>query len=355
MKALSTKADAPSAALERPAGRLAVRQLSVDEDAGGGQRLDNFLIRHCPWVPKSHLYQLIRSGQVRVNGGRSRADTRLEPGDTIRVPPMRTGQTPAGRAAGHGSADDLRAHGGVGAPSPLGARPVPPADFPILHEDDALLVIDKPAGVAVHGGSGIAFGVIERLRAVRLHARFLELAHRLDRETSGILMIAKKRRALVDLHEQLRDRRTDKRYRAVVCGRWPLRTKTVRFALMRYLTPDGERRVRVDAEGKDAVTRVTGLRHFLLPDGREATLVEAKIETGRTHQIRVHLAQSGFPIVGDDKYGDFELNRLLQKTGHRRMFLHAFSLEILHPIDGTPLKLEAPLPPDFVRLWEAAP
>ncbi len=352
MNALSTKADAPSAAPERPADRPAVRQLTVDEDAGGGQRLDNFLIRHCAGVPKSHLYQLIRSGQVRVNGGRCRADDRLEPGDVVRVPPMRTGQTPTARAAAPGAGDARRAPAG---PAPLGARPVPPADFPILYEDESLLVIDKPAGVAVHGGSGIAFGVIERLRAIRPQARFLELAHRLDRETSGILMIAKKRRPLVDLHAQLRNRRTDKRYRAVVCGRWPLRTKTVQFPLLRFLTPEGERRVRVDAQGKEAVTRVTGLRHFTLAGGRECTLVEAKIETGRTHQIRVHLAQSGFPIVGDDKYGDFEFNRQLQKTGHRRMFLHAFSIAILHPVEGTPLRLEAPLPADFVRLWEPAP
>ncbi len=208
----------------------------------------------------------------------------------------------------------------------------------------------NPPASPVHGGSGVAFGVIERLRAVRPQARFLELAHRLDRETSGVLMIAKKRRALVDLHDQLRDRRTDKRYRAIVLGRWPLRTKTIRLALQRYLTPEGERRVRVEADGKEAVTRVTGLRHFMLADGRECSLVEACIETGRTHQIRVHLAQSGFPIVGDDKYGDFELNRMLQKSGHRRMYLHAFSLEIHHPIDGNPLRFEAPLPEAFELL-----
>ena len=350
MKALPTKADAPSAARERPADRPAVRQLVVDEDAGGGQRLDNFLIRHCAGVPKSHLYQLIRSGQVRVNGGRCRADDRLESGDVVRVPPMRAGAAPIARSAAPGAVDGPRRGSGPVTPAPLGARPVPAADFTILLEDDALLVIDKPAGIAVHGGSGIAFGVIERLRAVRPQARFLELAHRLDRETSGILMIAKKRRALVDLHEQLRDRRTDKRYRAVVCGRWPLRSKTLRDPLSRYLTAEGERRVRVDEQGKDAVTRVTGLDHFTLPGGQVCTLVEAKIETGRTHQIRVHLAHSGFPIVGDDKYGDFELNRQLQRTGHRRMFLHAYSLDIHHPTEGTPLHLAAPLPDDFARL-----
>ncbi len=306
-----------------------MRHLQVDADGGAGQRLDNFLMRHCKGVPKSHLYQLIRSGQVRVNGGRCRADDRLEAGDTVRVPPV----------AGLG-----------GDPGPAVA---PPAEFPVLFEDDALLVVDKPAGVAVHGGSGVAHGVIERLRAARPQARFLELGHRLDRETSGVLLIAKRRAALVSLHAQLRERQADKRYLAVVRGRWPLRTKTLEFPLHRYLTGEGERRVRVQAGGQAAVTRVTGRRQVVLAGIGELTLVEAKIETGRTHQIRVHLAEAGFPILGDEKYGDFELNKLLHKMGHKRMFLHAFFLKIRHPTEGAPLRLEAPEPGEFARLLDA--
>lgn len=306
-----------------------MRHLQVDADAGAGQRLDNFLMRHCKGVPKSHLYQLIRSGQVRVNGRRCRADDRLDAGDTVRVPPV----------AGLG-----------GDPGPAIA---PPAEFPVLFEDDALLVVDKPAGVAVHGGSGVAHGVIERLRAARPQARFLELGHRLDRETSGVLLIAKRRAALVSLHAQLRERQADKRYLAVVRGRWPLRTKTLEFPLHRYLTGEGERRVRVQAGGQAAVTRVTGRRQVLLAGIGELTLVEAKIETGRTHQIRVHLATAGFPILGDEKYGDFELNKLLHKIGYKRMFLHAFSMKLRHPTEGVLLRLEAAEPGEFAQLLDA--
>ncbi|HWS76548.1 MAG TPA: RluA family pseudouridine synthase [Quisquiliibacterium sp.] len=329
MNALSTKAPKPDASGDRPSARPAVRQLSVDEDAGAGQRLDNFLLRHCRGVPKSHLYRLIRSGQVRVNGGRCRPDDRLEPGDVVRVPPVSVAE------------------------APLASAPAPAVEFPVLHEDAVLLAVDKPAGVAVHGGSGVAHGVIEQLRAARPQAVFLELAHRLDRETSGVLLLGKKRRALLDLHAQLRERRTDKRYLAIVVGRWPLRTKTVQFALHRYLTPEGERRVRVQDGGQAALTRVTGLRQFELPGLGVFTLVEAKIETGRTHQIRVHLAHSGFPIAGDDKYGSFELNRALQRAGHRRMYLHAHSISIRHPDDGRPLRLVAPVPEAFDRLVAA--
>ena len=307
-------------------GRAAVRHVQVDEEGGEGQRLDNFLMRQCKGVPKSHLYQLIRSGQVRINGRRCRPDERLSVGDLVRVPPLV-----------------------VGARDPAQAAAAPPAQFPVLFEDDVLLAIDKPAGVAVHGGSGVAHGVIERLRAARPEARFLELAHRLDRETSGVLLIGKKRQALLALHAQLRERVTDKRYRAIVVGRWPLRTKTVQHPLRRYLTDDGERRVRVQAGGQAAITRVTGLRQFELPGVGEFTLVEACIETGRTHQIRVHLAHSGFPIVGDDKYGNFELNKALEKLGYKGMFLHAFSISFRHPVEGRALRVEAPLPAAFER------
>ena len=324
MNHLSTKGEVAPPDGASPGPRGPVRHLEVDPDSGEGQRLDNFLLRHFRGVPKSHLYRLMRSGQVRVNGKRCRPDDRLAVGDRVRVPPI----VEAGR-----SADDT--------------APVPPGRFRAIYEDDALLVIDKPAGVAVHGGSGVAHGVIEQLRAARPEARFLELAHRLDRETSGVLLVGKKRQALVSLHAQLRERTTDKRYRAIVVGRWPLRTKAIQFPLHRYLTPEGERRVRVQEGGQSALTRVTGLRQFALAELGEFTLVEAKIETGRTHQIRIHLAHSGFPIVGDEKYGDFPLNKRLEKQGVRGMFLHAFMITIHHPVDGHRMRLEAPLPPAF--------
>ncbi len=303
--------------------------LSVDDDSGAGQRLDNFLARHCKGVPRSHLYQLIRSGQVRVDGRRCRADDRLEAGATVRVPPIVHDVAPG-----------------------ESQRSAPPAHFPVIFEDDELLVIDKPAGVAVHGGSGVAHGAVEQLRAAAPNAKFLELAHRIDRDTSGVLVLARKRSALLSVHRQLRDRQVDKRYLAIVLGRWPLRTKTFDQPLQRYLSAEGERRVRVRADGQDALTRVTGVRHFTLPTLGMFTLVEVSIETGRTHQIRVHLAHAGFPIAGDQKYGDFELNRALRKAGHDRMYLHAWSLRIRHPSTNRVLELVAPRPGEFDMFTE---
>ena len=337
MNALSTKADAnPSPDSARSSG-AEVRYLDVDEDRGEGQRLDNFLLRHLKGVPKSHLYQLIRSGQVRINGKRCKPDSRLAAGDSVRVPPVsqRAVTTESGSASG-------RAAARVGT--------APAANFVALYEDEAMLVIDKPWGMAVHGGSGVTHGAIERLRAARPQARFLELAHRLDRETSGVLMLGKKRTALVALHAQLRDRQVDKRYLAIVFGRWPLRTKTVQQPLHRYLTPEGERRVRVQVGGQAALSRITGKKHFELAGIGIFTLVEVKIETGRTHQIRVHLSHAGFPIVGDDKYGDFGLNKALEKQGFRRMFLHSHRMKIFHPLTGKPLQFEAVMPDEFSRL-----
>jgi 23S rRNA pseudouridine955/2504/2580 synthase len=261
-----------------------------------------------------------------------------------------TGTAAAPGAPGAGGPGDKAATPAGRASGPAGA---PPAEFPILYEDELMIAIDKPAGVAVHGGSGVAHGVIERLRSARPGARFLELVHRLDRETSGVLLLAKKRAALLDLHAQLRERSADKRYLAIVRGRWPKRTKTVQFPLHRYLTAEGERRVRVQTEGQAALTRITGLRHFDLEGLGTFSLVEAKIETGRTHQIRVHLAHSGFPIVGDEKYGDFELNKVLAKSGFKRMFLHAFSISLRHPGEGRRQTLEAPMPTAFERLMLA--
>jgi len=307
---------------------------TVGEDDGAGQRLDNFLLRHYRNVPKSHLYRLIRSGQVRVNGSRCHPDDRLAEGDTVRIPPIRVPEVAA-------------------SPLPAGAGAAP-LILPIVFEDESLLVVDKPEGLAVHGGSGVSHGVIERLRAARPESRFLELAHRIDRETSGVLVLSKKRQALVALHAQWRERVTGKRYLAIVRGRWPLRTKTLNQSLQRYLTPEGERRVCVHAEGQEAISRVTGLRRLALPVLGEFTLVRVEIETGRTHQIRVHLAHAGFPIAGDDKYGDFPLNRQLTRLGHRRMFLHAAELDISHPSGGRRLNLVAPMPSAFESFLAAA-
>jgi len=300
---------------------LAVRWVEIDPEHAG-QRLDNFLLRLCKGVPKSHLYKAVRSGQVRVNKGRAAVCDRLAVGDIVRVPPLR-----------------------VAAPHKVSgaSRVVPGAEFPIVFEDDALLVIDKPAGVAVHGGSGVAFGVIEQLRAARPQARFLELVHRLDRDTSGLLMLAKRRASLLALHAMLREGRGRKHYLALVAGNWPNDRQHLRLALTKWLTKTGERRVRVDESGQPAHTIVEVVQRF-----GTATLLRAELRTGRTHQIRVHLASAGFAIVGDDKYGEATTTRVA--PGFRRMFLHAHSLAFPHPITGAALHLQAPLPADCVRL-----
>lgn len=298
-----------------------VSYLTVDAEQAG-QRLDNFLMKHLKGAPKSLIYRIVRSGEVRVNKGRADVTYRVLEGDQIRVPPIRL------------SEERPRLETEQAARGPA---------LPIVFEDEAMLVIDKPAGLAVHGGSGVSFGVIEQLRALRPTAKFLELVHRLDRETSGLLLVAKKRSALVALHEMLRDDRgIDKRYLALVKGRFPDPRRHVRFKLLKYSTDSGERRVRVAPEGQDAHTVFNRRRRFA-----EATLLEAELKTGRTHQIRVHLAQSGFPILGDDKYGDFALNKALPRQGLKRMFLHAWRLRLPHPLSGEPLELEAPLPPEL--------
>jgi 23S rRNA pseudouridine955/2504/2580 synthase len=290
--------------------------LEVGED-GAGQRIDNYLMKRLKGVPKSHVYRILRSGEVRVNKGRASADRRLALGDQVRVPPVRVAQKD----------DD---------------RPVPGREFSLIFEDDALIVIDKPAGVAVHGGSGVSFGVIEQIRQARPTARFLELAHRLDRETSGLLLIGKKRSALTRLHDLFRDGGIDKRYLALVKGHWRDLLRNVKLPLLKYLTAEGERRVRVSPEGKEAhsIMRLKGSWKTLWGD---FSLLEVELRTGRTHQIRVHLAHLGFPIAGDEKYGDFALNRDLQKVGLKRMFLHAASMRLPHPISGEVLVLTAPL------------
>ncbi len=303
----------------------AVQALTVDEESAG-QRLDNFLIRHLKGVPKTHVYRIIRTGEVRINKGRASADTRVQTGDVVRVPPVR-----------------------VATPSP-DAPVAPGREFPLLMEDEHMLAINKPAGVAVHGGSGVSFGVIEQLRQARPGARMLELVHRLDRETSGVLLVAKKRSALTRLQDQFRDRETGKTYLALVHGQWPSNKKVIDLPLQRYLLPDGagegERRVRIAAFTDPGAQRAITLVRVSRLVG-DFSLLEVTIKTGRTHQIRVHLASQGYPIVGDDKYGDFSLNKRLAAQGLKRMFLHAWRLQFIHPGLGKPQTLQADLPPEL--------
>lgn len=313
-----------------PASTLAaVQRLSIDEGSAG-QRLDNFLLKVLKGVPKTHVYRIVRSGEVRVNKGRASADTRLQLGDEVRVPPLRLPDKPATPAA-------------------------PAREFPVLYEDEHLLAVDKPAGVAVHGGSGVSFGVIEQLRRARPQARFLELVHRLDKETSGILLLAKKRSALTALQDQFRQRETGKTYAALVIGAWPAGKKVIDVPLHKYLDAEGERRVRAVApdadEGRRSITLVKVAAAYA-----GCTLLDVTIKTGRTHQIRVHLAHEGHPIVGDPKYGDFSLNKAWARgerlEGHRfaRMFLHARRLRFEHPASGATIELEAALPAECREL-----
>jgi len=295
------------------------RTVEIGEEAAA-QRIDNFLLRHLKGVPKSHVYRVLRSGEVRVNSGRVKPEYRLQPGDRVRVPPMRVSTK---------------------------VRTAKPAEFPIVHEDAAILVVDKPAGVAVHGGSGVGFGVIESLRAARPQAKLLELAHRLDRDTSGLLIVAKKRSALVELHRMLREGEIEKVYLTVAKGRWEGKSRELRESLHKYVNAKGERRVSVHEEGMAAVTQVKALKTSEL-----ASYLEVRLLTGRTHQIRVHLAHAGHPVLGDDKYGDFELNHRLEKAGVRRLFLHASRLAFTHPVGGEKLKLEAPLPAEMRQFVE---
>ena len=315
----------------------AVRHITVDEESTG-QRLDNFLIRELKGVPKTHIYRIIRSGEVRRNKGRVGADDRVASGDVLRIPPIRLSERAEEKAA----------------------NPAPPREFPVVFEDDAFMAIDKPAGVAVHGGSGVSFGVIEQMRQARPQARLLELVHRLDRETSGLLLIAKKKSALKALQDQFRERETGKTYLTLVKGTWPAKLKVLDQPLHKYLLADGERRVRVtskdDPDGMRSVTLVRVVGRVAAPAGLPAgradgfSLLEVTIKTGRTHQIRVHLSSAGYPIAGDDKYGDFELNRQLARVGLKRMFLHAWRLRLTHPVTGNAIELHAELPAEL-KAW----
>jgi 23S rRNA pseudouridine955/2504/2580 synthase len=315
-----------------------MHQRAVDESKGlslvevgeeqAGQRLDNFLLARLKGVPRSRVYRIVRSGEVRVNSARAKPDQRLQPGDRIRVPPVRIAERP-GAVPGSGLVQVLAAR--------------------ILYEDASLIVVDKPSGLAVHGGSGLSLGLIEALRAMRPESQSLELVHRLDRDTSGCVMIAKKRSMLRHLHEALREGAVTKTYTTLVQGRWPKRLVRVALALEKNTVRGGERIVRAHEAGKASETRFRVIDAF-----RDATLLEARPVTGRTHQIRVHAQASGHPVAGDEKYGEREFNRLMREFGLRRLFLHASSIELALP-DGAPLAVAAPLDAELARLLDALP
>ncbi|MGF1547184.1 MAG: RluA family pseudouridine synthase [Thiotrichales bacterium] len=304
------------------------REIRIEADFAG-QRLDNHLFRLLRDVPKSRIYRMLRNGEVRVNGGRVKPDYRVQAGDRVRLPPVRTEP----RAA----RDEAIA--------PARQRDLSAA---IIHEDPRLLALNKPAGVAVHGGTGVEYGVIEILRAARPDEPMLELAHRLDRETSGCLLLARERKALIALHELLRSHNgIDKRYLALVNGQWDGERRRVSSALQRR-GPQGQVRRSASAEdGKLADSEFAPLQRFA-----DATLMEVRIFTGRTHQIRVHAAESGHPILGDDKYGDFAANRKWRKLGLKRMFLHAARMRFTWPWGGDPIEIHAPLPDDLGAVLE---
>jgi 23S rRNA pseudouridine955/2504/2580 synthase len=301
------------------ARKEAVTKVIIGEDAAG-QRLDNYLFRRLKGVPKSRIYRMLREGEARVNGQRAQPSRRLEAGDEVRIPPLRTAE----------------------AASPPPARVTHSLLARVLYRDDALLALDKPAGQAVHGGSGVSLGIIEQLRLELPQTPYIELVHRLDKETSGVLVVALKRSALTAMHRMLREGQVRKSYLALAVGAWQGEARHVRLSLQKYVTAAGERRVAVDERGQAAHTVFSLIKRY-----PGYSLLAAELKTGRTHQIRVHLTALGHPIAGDDKYGDFELNRRLKKEGLKRMFLHAQRLAFAHPLTGAPLELVSPLPDDL--------
>ncbi len=303
-----------------------VRLLVIDAEQEG-QRIDNFLKTQLKGVPKSLIYRIVRKGEVRVNKKRIKPEYKLEIGDEVRIPPVRVAEENALPSAKLSSIQALEAQ--------------------ILYEDEALIVLNKPAGMAVHGGSGLSFGVIEGLRALRPESRFLELVHRLDRDTSGCLLVAKKRSALKSLHEQLRLKSMRKQYAALVRGQWQTHVKVVNAPLLKNVLQSGERIVRVNPEGKPSETRFRVMMRFA-----EATLVEASPITGRTHQIRVHTAHAGHPIACDDKYGEAEFDARMRALGLQRLFLHASRVTFVHPGSQKEMSFEAPLDPHLQQLLQ---
>ena len=290
-----------------------------------GQRLDNFLIKTLKGVPKSRIYRLLRKGEVRVNKGRVKADSRLKEGDIVRLPPIRVAERGEMPAVGRQLKQYLANN--------------------VLFEDDGLLIINKPSGLAVHGGSGVSLGAIEALRAEHPELRFLELVHRLDRDTSGCLMLAKKRSVLLELQQAMQRNHIEKRYIALAKGRWPKGKNTINAPLRKNTLQSGERMVRVDVSGKASVTHFKILQQF-----PSATLLDIKLETGRTHQIRVHCQFAQQPLAGDSKYGDEHYNESLKESGLKRLFLHASSLRFKHPLSGDWVDVEAPLPADLSKV-----
>jgi len=306
-----------------------VQNLTIDEGSEG-QRLDNFLFKILKGVPKTHVHRIIRSGEVRINKGRADSSSKVAFGDIIRVPPVRVSDSIQEKLD----------------------KPAPGKEFPILFEDDYFMAIDKPSGTAVHGGSGVSFGVIEQLRRARPDAKFLELVHRLDRETSGVLLIAKRRSALTNLQAQFKERETGKTYLALVLGNYPSNKKVIDAPLHKFLDSNEERRVKVvakdDPNGMKSVTLVKVREVIPHKACGDTTLLEVTIKTGRTHQIRVHLQSVGHVIAGDDKYGDFEKNKQLAKLGLKRMFLHAWRLQVAHPSTAEAMTIFAELPNELI-------
>nr|WP_136249497.1 23S rRNA pseudouridine(955/2504/2580) synthase RluC [Ningiella ruwaisensis] len=302
-----------------------VQLITISEDEQG-QRIDNFLIRTMKGVPKSKIYRILRKGEVRVNKGRAKPEYKLKTNDELRLPPIRL--EPPGL-------------------NEIDTSKIGYLEAAILFEDERLIVINKPSGIAVHGGSGLSFGVIEGLRALRPNASFLELVHRLDRDTSGVLLIAKKRSALRNLHEQLRNNQVDKIYHALVKGQWPEKRHKVKAPLFKNTLQGGERVVQVSEEGKPSETQFRILASF-----QHATLVEAKPITGRTHQIRVHCLHAGHPIAGDDKYGDADFDKHIKSLGCNRLCLHAAQIRFVHPKTGEQVKFSAPYDDKLHELLE---
>ena len=295
-----------------------VKIVAISEEEAG-QRIDNFLRTQLKGVPKSMIYRILRKGEVRVNKKRIKPEYKLVDGDEVRIPPVRVAEREEDAVSPH-------------------LQKVAALTNAILYEDDHILILNKPSGTAVHGGSGLSFGVIEGLRALRPEARFLELVHRLDRDTSGVLLVAKKRSALRSLHEQLRDKGMQKDYLALVRGQWQSHVKVVQAPLLKNILKSGERMVKVSSEGKPSETRFKVEERFGF-----ATLVRCSPVTGRTHQIRVHTLHAGHPIAFDDRYGDREFDSQLNGSGLGRLFLHAAALRFTHPATGETIRIEAPL------------
>ncbi len=308
----------------------AVHHLTVDGEYSG-QRLDNFLVRYWKGVPRSHIYRLLRKGQVRVNKGRVKPDYKLCANDVVRLPPVRVADRKAPPAPSDQLSDTL--------------------SEAILWEDEQLLVVNKPAGIAVHGGSGVSLGLIEALRQIKSSQK-LELVHRIDRDTSGCVLVAKRRSVLKELQQQFRDKTVSKAYAVLVTGRWPNRRRQVAAPLRKNQLQSGERIVKVEADGKPALTEFAVREHFSR-GSLVASLIEARPITGRTHQIRVHTRHAGNPILGDDKYGEDEANKLFRQIGLKRLFLHAEELEFQHPSLDKRLCIKAPLAKELAQVLNA--